>query len=199
MIITWFGHSSFKIEYDNKVIYLNPYAGEHSWYDKQANLVLVSSFEFDHWNRKLITQVSGDNTHVFGPPQLASEMYGVRPFAERQALTFDDETELVALASNNEIGWVISTKDKTIYFAAHEILEEPYHHDIDIAVVPVGGQIPPTRAADAVKVIKPKIAIPTHYGRIAGTLDDAELFKEFVEADRETQVVILEVNQPVHL
>jgi len=43
------------------------------------------------------------------------------------------------------------------------------------------------RAADAVRVIKPKIAIPMHYGAIIGSLSDAEAFQK--QAD--CKVVIL--------
>ena len=63
--------------------------------------------------------------------------------------------------------------------------------DIDIALLPVGGTYTMNykEAADAVNTFKPKIAIPMHYGKIVGSVEDAEKFKELVS---ESEVVILE-------
>ncbi len=44
-------------------------------------------------------------------------------------------------------------------------------------------------AARLVNVIKPKIAIPIHYGKIVGTKQDAEKFKELL--DKEIECVIM--------
>ena len=52
--------------------------------------------------------------------------------------------------------------------------------DVDIAILPIGGTytMDVTEAIQAVHVIEPKIAIPMHYGKIIGTKDDADKFKE---------------------
>ena len=49
----------------------------------------------------------------------------------------------------------------------------------DIALLPVGGTytMDAKQAAEAANTIKPKIAIPMHYGDIVGTKSDAERFK----------------------
>lgn len=43
-------------------------------------------------------------------------------------------------------------------------------------------------AANSVQGVKPKIAIPMHYGSIVGTNDDAQTFKQHVKS---SQVQIL--------
>ena len=43
----------------------------------------------------------------------------------------------------------------------------------------------PKEAADFVNAIKPKIAIPTHYGSIVGTPEDADTFRAAVDKDIE--------------
>ena len=43
-------------------------------------------------------------------------------------------------------------------------------------------------AAGMVNKIKPKAAIPTHYGSIVGKLQDADTFRKMI--DREVQVVV---------
>ena len=49
-----------------------------------------------------------------------------------------------------------------------------------IALLPVGGRFTMNaeEAFEAAKMIKPTIAIPMHWGAIAGARDDAEEFKE---------------------
>ena len=46
-------------------------------------------------------------------------------------------------------------------------------------------------AAKAAEFIKPKIAIPCHYGSVVGTKDDALWFKELVE-EKGIKCIILE-------
>src|SRR4030043_491808 len=53
----------------------------------------------------------------------------------------------------------------------------------DIAFLPVSGTYVMTanEAAEAAKVLKPKIAIPMHYGAIVGSEEDAKAFKELLK------------------
>jgi len=44
-------------------------------------------------------------------------------------------------------------------------------------------------AAEMVKVLRPKVAIPMHYGSIIGTQEDAKRFKD--KASKYCEVVIL--------
>lgn len=54
----------------------------------------------------------------------------------------------------------------------------------DIAMVPIGGTytMNAKEAAALVNEIHPMLAIPTHYGSIVGTPEDAEVFKKAVKA-----------------
>ncbi len=63
---------------------------------------------------------------------------------------------------------------------------------IDVALLPVSGVyvMTPEEAAEAVKMIKPRMAVPMHYGSIVGSLQEAERFKEL--ASGITEVVVLE-------
>ncbi len=60
----------------------------------------------------------------------------------------------------------------------------------DIVIVPVGGTytMNAQEAAEAVNTIKPKVAIPIHFGDIVGSRADAEKFASFV---KDAQVKIL--------
>lgn len=61
----------------------------------------------------------------------------------------------------------------------------------DVALVPVGGKftMDKKQAADYILSIKPKAAIPTHYGAVVGNIEDGANFKKYVEtADGNIQV-----------
>jgi L-ascorbate metabolism protein UlaG (beta-lactamase superfamily) len=65
---------------------------------------------------------------------------------------------------------------------------------IDLALLPIGGlyTMDPPDALRALKLIKPKIIIPIHYNTFKSLGQDAEKWKEKVDAETKTRVVILE-------
>jgi len=54
-----------------------------------------------------------------------------------------------------------------------------------IALIPVGGKytMNPEEALEAVKIIKPNLAIPMHYGGLIGSKADAEEFVRLCEEE----------------
>jgi L-ascorbate metabolism protein UlaG (beta-lactamase superfamily) len=185
MHLTWFGHHSFKLEFADKVIYIDPYAGDLSWYDKTASLILISKEDFDHFNRSIVKKISGDNTHIIGSVDVARELYGCRPLRAGEHITFEDGTTIQAIPAKIErrttvresIGWLLTIEKKNYYFTGDtDIL--PATLDVDTILVPVGStwSMKPKHAAAAVKLLNPKRAIPLWYA----SKDDAELFSELV-------------------
>ena len=57
--------------------------------------------------------------------------------------------------------------------------------DVDVAFLPVSGTYVMTaeEAVEAVKSIKPKIALPMHHGSIVGSQRDAERFKKLASCE----------------
>ena len=47
-----------------------------------------------------------------------------------------------------------------------------------------------TEAAELVNLIKPKVAIPIHYGEIVGTEQDANKFKQELDTDIKCKILI---------
>jgi L-ascorbate metabolism protein UlaG (beta-lactamase superfamily) len=64
------------------------------------------------------------------------------------------------------------------------------HIKADIALLPVGGTytMDAIEAAEAADIIRPKVAVPMHWGKIVGTWEDA---KEF-QARAKVPVLVLE-------
>jgi L-ascorbate metabolism protein UlaG (beta-lactamase superfamily) len=65
----------------------------------------------------------------------------------------------------------------------------------DIALIPVSGTyvMDAEEAAEATLKIKPKVAIPMHYGDIVGNINDAKKFKELLKD--KVDVKILEIQK----
>ena len=80
---------------------------------------------------------------------------------------------------NGWIGYIIEIRGIRYYIAGDtDITEENKKVKCDVAFVPVGGTYTMDfkEAAGLVNEIKPKIAIPIHYGSIVGTKQDATDF-----------------------
>ena len=82
--------------------------------------------------------------------------------------------------------------DGRVYYIAGDTdaVKEQQEIRCDVALVPIGGKFTMNawEAAGIVNKIKPKVAIPTHYGSIVGKLQDADTFRKMI--DREVQVVV---------
>ena len=81
------------------------------------------------------------------------------------------------------VGYIIYLDDISYYIAGDtDITKENKNVKCDVVYVPIGGTYTMTakEAAELVNTIKPKIAVPTHYGLIVGTEEDEEIFKRLI-------------------
>ena len=62
----------------------------------------------------------------------------------------------------------------------------------DIALIPIGGKFTMDyrEAAELINIIKPKVAIPTHYGSLVGSKTDGEEFKKLVDNGIDVRLVL---------
>ncbi len=206
MEITWLGHASFMLKTKGIVIYIDPYAGEPA---EKADIILVSHDHYDHFNREKITKIMTDNTAILSSRKVSSEMDGIIALNAGDSRQVDS-ISIKAVASYNTgkpfhpkgagIGFIIEAEGKKVYFAGDtDLIPEMKQIKADVVLLPVGGTytMDAEEAAKAVEIIKPKIAIPMHYGSVAGTIDDADIFKEEVEKKADTEVIILEEGKSV--
>ena len=84
--------------------------------------------------------------------------------------------------------------DNVRYYVAGDTDMTPDNEDIkcDVALIPVGGTytMDYKEAAKLVNRMKPKLAIPTHYGAVAGSPDDGKRFAELVDGRIEVRVML---------
>ena len=193
--LQWLGHASFKICHEDTVIYIDPWKLKDSPQD--ASLVLVSHSHYDHYSPKDIAKVKGADTKIIASADvIAKEKAG-------QAITPGQTIELGSVRitgvaaynpnkqfhpkSNNWVGFVIELGSKRIYYAGDtDLIDEMKSlEEIYVALLPVGGTytMNAAEAAEATKYIKPKQAIPYHWGDIVGGRADAEAFSMATECE----------------
>ena len=82
------------------------------------------------------------------------------------------------------VGYVVELEGVSVYHAGDTdfIPEMRELGPVDVALLPVSGTYVMTaeEAAEAAKVISPRLAIPMHFGAIVGTVKDAEKFRSLV-------------------
>ncbi len=202
MKITWLGHSSFKIQIDHFFIYIDPYLDPFSAEKYEpADMILVSHWHYSHCTLESIRRIRKEGTVIFGTNEVSSQMEACQTIYAEQKFDITDRIKLKAVkALSNKrnhqgtgmIGFLIEFDGRSIYYSSDTELHGAVPFNPSIAIVPVGGTttMNAVESARFVDVIKPLIAIPCHYGKIEGTVDDALEFKKIVEKT-DAKVLIL--------
>lgn len=201
-------HSSIRLETSlGTVIYVDPFRFETAPHD--ADMILITHTHFDHFSPEDIAKVRRPDT-VFVMPA-----YNMMDFIEA-GFTNEDaaflvpyeramplpgiEIETVAAYNvktkfhpedNAWMGYVVEIDGKRVYIAGDtDDLPENREIKCDIALVPAGGTftMDAREAAAFVNALKPAVAIPEHYGTVAGSPKDGETFAKLV--DPSIQVVL---------
>lgn len=196
--IEWLGHDCFKIKTD-RVIYFDPFQiGEN----EKADLILITHEHFDHCSPKDLEKIIKSETSIVAAASCKSsldkfsdktkEIVYLKPNERKDLNGILIETvpaynvnKNFHLKTDGKVGYVITLNGKRIYHAGDTdlITEMSSLGKIDIALLPVSGTYVMTaeEAAKSVQLIKPKVAIPMHYGKIIGNKSDAEKFKQLVK------------------
>jgi L-ascorbate metabolism protein UlaG (beta-lactamase superfamily) len=204
--ISWLGHSAFRLtDNKNKVVYIDPYEIKPA---APADVILITHEHFDHCSFEDVSKIIKSNTVIVTIAAAKDKLrninaqfllvvpgksyeindvkveavpaYNVNKF-RAPGVTFHPETE-------NKVGFIVTIGGVRIYHAGDTDLIPGIENkvkNIDIAMVPVSGTyvMTPDEASDAVNKIKPKIAIPMHYGSVIGSEDDAKRFKSWAKVE----------------
>jgi L-ascorbate metabolism protein UlaG (beta-lactamase superfamily) len=206
MKLTWLGHASFRLEC-GRVVYFDPYKVEGGG---DADIILVSHGHHDHCDVKSIRSLAGEETVVVCPHSCVKKAVGnVTGLGAGDVLGVGDvRIEAHSAYNTNKpnhpggmgLGYVVEAAGRRVYFAGDTDLipEMGELGGIDVALLPVGGTYTMnwSEAADAVKAIRPRFAVPMHYGEVVGTPMDAVSFKRKVDAETDAKAVILKRGEP---
>ena len=200
--IRWLGHDTFTLE-KGITICIDPYKLSKTI---RADLVLISHNHFDHLSLEDLKKISSNNTTIVAANECVSqisnislkEMIGIAPGDEYTIIGVKikavpayninkinpDTKKPFHPKEDKKIGFIITMEGTTIYHTGDsDLIPEMADLKPDILLVPVSGTYVMTakEAANAVDKIKPKIAIPMHYGTIVGSENDAKEFKDMVK------------------
>ena len=207
--IKFHSHSTIELRIGTTVIYVDPYLDPFSAEQlPKADIILVSHAGYDHCSVETIRTLSAENTIILGTTNVATLIHRCSSMKPGDIRDFDGFKikALHAQAYNKKhvegeiIGFGIAVEDKTIFYPSDtKYVQTMADIKPDIMFVAVGGTLTMNakEAAHFVLTLMPKIAIPIHYGKINGTIDDTLYFKELVEAKGETKVVILREDEEV--
>lgn len=198
--IKWLGHDTFRI-IGEKVIYTDPFQIKKS---ERADIILITHEHYDHFSPEDIKKLLGPDTVIVIPVDCAGKIKAKEVIVKPGDKIIVDgiEIEVVPAYNINKnfhpkdkgwVGYIFKVSGKRIYLAGDTdyIPEMKNFRDIDIALLPVSGTYVMT-AEEAVKAaldIKPKIAIPMHYGSIVGSEKDAQFFVEKLKDKIEARIL----------
>jgi L-ascorbate metabolism protein UlaG (beta-lactamase superfamily) len=188
--LQWLGHASFKIWNDEVTIYIDPWKLREKKQD--AGIVLVSHSHYDHYSAKDIAKISGPNTKIISSADVIEQEGKGQVLKPGETITAG-QVKISGVAAYNPdkpfhpkaknwLGFVIEIGSARIYYAGDTGLTEEMKalREIEVALLPVGGKytMDAKEAAEAVEDMKPKKAVPYHWGDIVGKRKDAEKFAE---------------------
>jgi L-ascorbate metabolism protein UlaG (beta-lactamase superfamily) len=193
--VHWLGHAGILIAGSKSVVVVDPYeidGIEKLCGRKTADVILITHDHEDHLSKADIEKISGKNTVLVVPKGCETGLKGnVRTVTPGTGITVGG-VEVETVPSYNigkrfhprEKGYVgyLFRVDGIRFFHAGDCDAVPEMKSVsaDVIFLPVGGTYTMTaaEAAGLANVIKPKIAVPIHWGSIVGSLADAEIFKK---------------------
>ncbi len=199
-------HSSIKINKE-KVIYIDPYKITDDCHD--ADIIFITHNHYDHYSEEDIKKIIKENTKIIVTNDLQESVsnlinkeniIAVKPNEKYciEGISFEtipayNINKQFHPKQNNWVGYVIELNGIIYYIAGDtDITEENKQIKCDVAFVPVGGTYTMTakEAASLVNIIKPKIAVPIHYGSVIGTKQDAEEFIRLLDEGIEGKILM---------
>ncbi|MBQ9156292.1 MAG: MBL fold metallo-hydrolase [Eubacterium sp.] len=190
-------HSSIRIEGD-KILWFDPFQVKTASND--ADLIFITHDHHDHLDPPSIDQVGNAHSIFIGPATIRGALTKAAGERSMYLLEPGDEIELSGIRikavpaynklkpfhpkHNKWIGYLVTMNGTSYYVAGDtDVLKELGSLTCDVALLPVGGTYTMTakEAAKLVNEVKPKAAIPTHYGNIVGSPEDGETFAKLVD------------------
>ena len=193
--IHWLGHDGFRIDGDGVVIYIDPYKISGG---PKADLILITHDHADHASPEDVAKIQQEGTIIVTVPAAAKKFSGhIQTVKPGDRVTVKGiPIEAVPAYNINKfrspgvpfhprdagyVGFVITVNGVRIYHAGDtDAIPEMKDISCDVALLPVSGIYVMTaeEAAEAARMIHPKVAIPMHVGKGIGSLDDAQRFKK---------------------
>lgn len=205
--ITVLCHSSIKMNKE-KVIYIDPFKIDKNYND--ADIIFITHDHYDHYSEDDIDKVKKEDTVIIVPEELLTKVLR-KGFRQEYIITVEPNQKYMVNGikfetipayntnkqfhpkENEWVGYIIEIKGIRYYIAGDtDITEENKKVKCDVALVPVGGTYTMDfkEAAYLINEIKPKIAVPIHYGSVVGTNQDAIDFSKLLHPEIECKILM---------
>jgi len=202
----WLDHDAFRWD-GPKTIYFDPWNIRSA--SKKADIILVTHEHYDHFSKPDIAKISDDDTVVVGPESVTSQLKSQREvLRDIKTLSPGQVLELSGVRikgvasynidkgyhakSSKNLGFIVTMDGMSVYHAGDtDNIPEMKDYKCDIALLPVGGTytMNAEEAAEAAEAINPKVAVPMHYGRVAGHPADAKRFEELLKGKVKVEIL----------
>ena len=190
-------HASIRLTND-KVIYIDPYKIDETLND--ADYIFITHDHYDHYDEESINNIKKETTKIILPKCLEnkSNTMVVEPNQEYQI----DDIRFKTIPSYNidkpfhpkdkgYVGYIINLEGLNYYIMGDtDVTDEALQVTCDICFVPIGGTftMDVNEAIGYINQIKPKKAIPIHYGLIVGDKSLGITFKENINKEIEVEL-----------
>jgi len=202
--------SGIRIKDDCRIIYIDPLAiGDTN----KADYIFITHAHLDHFSLKDIKKIAKPETLIICPKKVAKKLnkydYNLKLVKPGDLIDLDFNLKVEAVdafnlhnaflwlkahpKSKQNVGYVFNIDTVRIYHTGDTdyIPEMENIRDIDLALVPIGGDNLTMNAEDAARLInqiKPQIAVPMHYEIEKSS--NVDRFMNFI--DKSIEVRILE-------
>ena len=195
--------SSIKLVFD-KVIYFDPYKIEDN--KRDADIIFITHNHYDHMDSDSIKKIKKDDTIIVAPKSMEevikkiefkkyiflypNEEINIEKFNVK-AIPAYNISKTFHPKSNNWLGYILTYNNVSYYIAGDtDKTVESEEVKCDVAFIPIGGHytMDVNDAEKLIRVIKPKIVVPIHYGSIIGNASDGKKLKE-VLSDTSIEVI----------
>ncbi len=192
-------HASIKL-IDDKIFYFDPYNIKEKPHD--ADYIFITHEHYDHYDIESINNIKKDDTKIILPVCLKDydNYMVVEPNREYQLDNFKFETiraynidKTFHPKEKKYVGYNIYING--VYYYIMGDTDRTIETDMvktDVCFVPIGGTytMNVAEAIDYINELKPKKAIPIHYGSIIGRKELADEFKNRVDKEIEVEIMI---------
>lgn len=194
--LTWYGHASVKAKAAGRVVYFDPWKLPKGDLET-ADLILITHPHGDHCSPPDVARIRKGGTRIVTVEEAAQKLGGKAVVIECGQTVEAAGLKVTAVPAYNlrkkfhpkEKGWVgliVELAGKRLYHAGDtDLIPEMSQIKCDLAFLPCGGKytMDAKEAALAASRVKPKVAIPIHYGDIVGTPADAKRFEDLCKRE----------------
>ena len=196
--------SSIRLTDQETVIYLDPYLIDEEVND--ADYIFITHDHYDHLSIDDINKVIKESTIIIisescskSLEEFNNQIVKVKPNNKYlvgnlnfQTVASYNTNKLYHPEKNEWVGYLIDFNNKKYFITGDtDINKENKQIKCDVLLLPVGGvyTMDYKEASTLTNLIKPKLAIPTHYQTVVGTKIDAINYTNLLDKDIESKIL----------